>query len=127
MLTPAAANGIAKCSTSPSQLTLVTSTSPTSHPLAGALRALTRYPPSTRTACPLESTQSEAPVLIRIAPPATFENTADASTPWLCRHTCAATRCECIAKDTAVDGSRLPSPPQTSPTHRQTPASGTNV
>ncbi len=55
--TPSAVNGIPKWITLgsvSSQWMLVTRRSPTSQPLAGALRALTRKPPSTLVAVPLD-------------------------------------------------------------------------
>ena len=60
MVTPSACIGIEQWSTcgpsgASSQRMLVTSTSPTSQPLAGPLRALTRKPPSTRRAVPFDA------------------------------------------------------------------------
>ena len=58
MCSPSAVNGIAQWMTFGSvsaQWMLVTRRSPTSQPLAGALRALTRKPPSTLVAAPFEA------------------------------------------------------------------------
>jgi hypothetical protein len=54
---------------------------------------------------PFEPTQSEAPVLTRMAPSsATLPKIFEASWPWLWRHTWNATRCECIDSVTATGG-----------------------
>ena len=111
MLTPSAVNGTAQWSTcgpsgASSQRMLVTSTLPTSQPLAFALRAETRYPPSTFWAVPFDPTQSDAPVLTSTAGPSTtLRKIGSASMPWWCRHTWKATRWVCIESATAVDGS----------------------
>lgn len=96
---PSDLSGTGKCKTwgpcwGSSKAADVTSTSPFGDPLANGLTAVTLKPPSTRLAVPLDSSQSLAPVLTRIASlAATFSRSGLPGRPARSLATAAETRC----------------------------------
>ncbi len=102
-------NGTAKWRTSrppaASWATLVTKTSAPGEPLTKRLWAVTRYPPSTRSASPDDDSQSFAPVPAMTSSfRAIFRSASVAEvSPRACLKTFVATGCVCIAKERAVE------------------------